>query len=287
MSSSRNNTLQIGDVHITALSDGSITFDPRILFPKDPLDVWEPYHERFPEYFEGELFKNNLGSFVFTSQEKHILADTGFGPNGKMLGHHAPGQLLRDFSKNGIKLDSIDTVFLTHLHGDHVGWNLREDLEDRRLSFPNARYRVHEADWKHFTTNKILNDENRGKTTKHSVIPVHEQGALDLMNGETELAPGVVAFHTPGHTPGHMSLLISSRNQRAVLVGDILGSPMQASETELSYSPDWNQKMGIEARNNILDQAETSNSIVIGSHLSFPGWGKIIRWEGRRYWKAL
>ena len=73
----------------------------------------------------------------------------------------------------------------------------------------------------------------------------------------------------------------------AFVLGFILGSPMQASETELSYSPDWNQKMGIEARNNILDQAETSNSIVIGSHLSFPGWGRIIRWQGRRYWKAL
>ena len=62
---------------------------------------------------------------------------------------------------------------------------------------------------------------------------------------------------------------------------------MQATETDLLYSPDWNGEMGIEARKNILDKAERENAIVIGSHLSYPGWGSMVRWEGRRYWKAL
>ena len=131
-----------------------------------PVEAWEPFYDSFPEYFEGQFFRNNLGSFVFTSGDKRILADTGYGPHGEMLGYPAPGELIADFKMNGIGLDSITDVFLTHLHGDHVGWNLREDLPDRPLSFPKARYRVHEADWKHFTTD-----------------------ALDLMDGETELAP--------------------------------------------------------------------------------------------------
>ena len=282
-----NNTLQIGDVHITALTDGSVSFDPRVLFPDDPLNVWAPYYDRFPEYFSGQFFQNNLGSFVFTSGDERVLADTGFGPHGEMLGHPAPGELINDFQRNHIPFDSITTVFMTHLHGDHVGWNLREDLEDRPLSFPNARYRVHVADWNHFTTREMLSDADRGTATNRSVIPIQERGVLDLMVGETELAPGITAFPTPGHTPGHMSLLVASRNERALLVGDILGSPMQATETELRYSPDWDGPMGIKARNNILDQAEVTNSIVIGSHLSFPGWGTMIRWEGRRYWKSL
>ena len=84
-----------------------------------------------------------------------------------------------------------------------------------------------------------------------------------------------------------MSLLIASRNERALLVGDILGSPMQATETDFHYSPDWDGPMGIAARRDILDRAEREKAVVIGSHLSYPGWGTIIRWEGRRYWKAL
>ena len=225
-----------------------------------PVETWEPFYDSFPEYFEGQFFRNNLGSFVFTSGDKRILADTGYGPHGEMLGYPAPGELIADFKMNGIGLDSITDVFLTHLHGDHVGWNLREDLPDRPLSFPKARYRVHEADWKHFTTD-----------------------ALDLMDGETELAPGVTAFPTPGH----MSLLIASRNERALLVGDLLGSPMQATETDFHYSPDLDGPMGIAARRDILDRAEREGALVIGSHFSYPGWGAIIRWEGRRYWKAL
>jgi len=283
----QNNTLQIGDVHITGLTDGSVKFNPRELFPDQLIDVWEPFYDRFPEYFTGQYFQNNLGSFVFTSGEHRILADTGFGPHGEMLGNPAPGELIADFDRNGIALDSITTVFLTHLHGDHVGWNMREDLPERPLSFPNARYRVHEDDWNHFTADELLADETRGESTTRSVIPVKEQGALDLMDGETELAPGITAYPTPGHTPGHMSLLIASNNERALLVGDILGSPMQATETEFGYSPDWNGPMGIKARNDILDKAERDKAVVIGSHLSYPGWGMMIRWEGRRYWKAL
>jgi glyoxylase-like metal-dependent hydrolase (beta-lactamase superfamily II) len=84
-----------------------------------------------------------------------------------------------------------------------------------------------------------------------------------------------------------MSLLIACNNKRALLVGDILGSPMQATETEYRYTPDWNAEMGIEARNTILDQAEKENAVVLGSHLSYPGWGTLIRWNGRRYWRAL
>ena len=287
MPRSQNNTLQIGDIHITGLTDGSISFDPRVLFPEQPIDVWEPFYDRFPEYFKGQFFQNNLGSFVITSGERRVVADTGFGPHGEMLGHPAPGELIADFECNGIAPESIDTVFLTHLHGDHVGWNLREDLPDRPLSFPNARYRVHEADWNHFTTEELLADEYRGEHTRRSVIPIHERGVLDLMDGETELAPGITAFPTPGHTPGHMSLLIASKNQRALLVGDILGSPMQATETDFNYSPDWDGPMGIKTRNDILDRAEQEEAVVIGSHLSYPGWGTMIRWEGRRYWKAL
>ncbi len=257
-----NNTLQIGDVHITGLSDGSISFDPRVLFPEESLEIWEPYYDRFPEYFSGQFFQNNLGSFVFTSGGKRVLADSGFGPHGDMLGHPAPGELIQDFEKNGIGLDTIDTVFLTHLHDDHVGWN-------------------------HFTTEEMLSDPNRGEAANRSVMPLEKQGVLDLMDGETELAHGITAFPTPGHTPGHMSLLIASNNERAMLVGDILGSPMQATETDLHYWPDWDGPMGIKTRKDILDRAEREDSVVIRSHLSYPGCGTMIRWEGRRYWKAL
>ncbi len=282
----KNHTLQVGDVTITALTDGSIVFDPRTLFPETPLDAWAPYYDRFPEYFSGTHFQNNLGSFLFSSGGENVLADTGFGPHGDMLGYPAPGELLQDMQRKGIAPGDVDTVFLTHLHGDHVGWNMREDEDSSQPSFPNARYTVHEHDWTHFSTEELMAGP-RGEAMRRSVMPVEKLGLLDLMDGTTQLAPGVEAYHTPGHTPGHMSLLISSQNERALLIGDIAGSPMQVTETEWLYTPDWDADMGREARRQIIERAVEEDATVIGSHLSYPGWGRIITWEGRRYWKAL
>lgn len=283
---SMSHTLKIGDVTVTALTDGSVTFDPHILFPKTPTDAWAPYYDRFPEYFSGPSFRNNLGSFLFSSGGRNVLADTGFGPHGVMLGDPAPGELLRDMARKGVRPEDVNTVFLTHLHGDHVGWNMRENDAPTLPTFPNARYRVHEHDWAHFSSDEMMSGP-RAEAMVRSVVPIERLGLLDLMDGKTQLAPGVEAFPTPGHTPGHMSLLISSRNERALLIGDIAGSPMQVTETEWDYSPDWDAGMGRQARRDIIERAVEEDAVVIGSHLSYPGWGRIITWEGRRYWKAL
>ena len=176
-------------------------------------------------------------------------------------------------------------MFLTHLHGDHVGWNTRpEDFS--RPTFENARYTVHRADWEHFTADEILSDF-RGEPVQRSVIPLEEAGVLDLMEGETELAPGITAIHTPGHTPGHMSLLISSGNERALLIGDVLGAPMHVTDPDLPYWPDTDKGQGKATRHHLLDMAENEKMIVLGSHLSPPGWGMLVRWQGRRFWKGL
>ncbi len=280
-----NDVLDVGDIRITSLSDGRVVFDPRITFPETPLEHWEQYYDIFPEYFSKPYFLLNLGAFVMRSSGKTLVADTGFGPHGQMLGADTPADLMNDFERKGIGTDEVDTVFLTHLHGDHVGWNTRpEDLS--KPTFENARYTVHRADWEHFTSEEVLSDF-RGDAVKRSAIPLDEAGVLDLMEGETELAPGVTAIHTPGHTPGHMSLLISSGRERALLIGDVLGSPMHASDTELMYWPDTDKAQGIATRHHLLDKAEREKMIVLGSHLSPPGWGTMVRWQGRRYWKGM
>ena len=84
-----------------------------------------------------------------------------------------------------------------------------------------------------------------------------------------------------------MSLLIASGRERALLIGDVLGSPMHATDTELTYWPDTDKEQGITTRNGLLDMAEQEKLIVLGSHLSPPGWGTMVRWQGRRYWRGF
>lgn len=278
--------IQVGDVTIHALTDGAVRFDPRILFPETKLDAWEPYYDRFPEYFDEKYFFNNIGAFVLSSVESNILIDSGFGPHGKMLGNSAPGMLMKNIYKSEIGPDEIDIVFLTHLHGDHIGWNMRHDVDPQRPTFVNARYMVHSADWDWYTRGDAFNQGNRSAIEKN-VLPLERLGLLDFMLGETKLSDDITAFHTPGHTPGHMSILIASQNERAILIGDLAGSPMQITETDWPYMPDWDQERARIERKKIIDDAFNDNAIVFGSHLSFPGWGHIIKWKGRKYWKAI
>ena len=281
-----NNLLKIGDINITGLSDGPNVIDPTILFPETPLEAWEPYYDIFPEFFHGKHFKVNLGTFVISNNDASIVVDTGLGPHGDMFGTSVPGQLIQDFKNNNISFDSIDKVFLTHLHGDHYGWNYREDLDDRPPTFPNAKYMVNRLDWDHWLSEKMLSDDP-DDSLRRSVLPLLDDGLLDLMEGDTNLTKGVQAIHTPGHTPGHMSLLISSGNERAMLLGDVVGSPMQITESNYPYMPDSDPELGRKTRHELINKVHDEKLIAIGSHLSYPGWGTIITWKGKKFFKGL
>lgn len=260
-------------------------FDPRLMFPETPLEHWSHYYEIFPECFSGRHFLMNLGVFVMSSGGKNVIADTGFGPHGKMLGSETSAELMDDFARKGVKSDEIDTVFMSHLHADHIGWNIDPSTRDVP-TFPNARYSVHRADWNYFTAPDD-NSEFGMEPIERSVIPLQEIGVLDLMDGETELAPGVTAVPTPGHTPGHMALMLASGNERALFVGDILINPMHATDTDLPFALDTDPAEAMKVRHEVLDRAECEGITVIGSHLSPPGWGTMVRWEGRRYWRGM
>ena len=84
-----------------------------------------------------------------------------------------------------------------------------------------------------------------------------------------------------------MGMLISSDNERAVIVGDLVGGPAPVSEPDWLYAPDFDATQAREARHRLLDQAEEGGMVVVGSHMTRPGWGRLIRWEGKRYWQAL
>jgi hypothetical protein len=84
-----------------------------------------------------------------------------------------------------------------------------------------------------------------------------------------------------------MSMLIASKNERAVIIGDIAGSPMHITETNWFYNPDTNKDVGMKSRLRVLDRAEKEGMVVLGAHMTRPGWGRLVRWEGKRYWQPL
>jgi glyoxylase-like metal-dependent hydrolase (beta-lactamase superfamily II) len=289
-----NYRFQVGDIHILALSDGQVPATTRLLYSETPEEVWDAYRERFPDYYDGKGFWVNLGAFLVKSGSRTVLVDTGLGPHatwptlwpdspGALKG---PAQLMNDMKTKGIGTQEIDTVFITHLHGDHVGWNLTKDADSWKPTFPKARYLVQRADWERFTHPEFL-DSGRREAAERNYLPLQELGVLELLEGDQEVAAGLTAIHTAGHTPGHMSMLIASGSERAIIIGDIVSSPMQVAEPDWPYAPDTNPAQALETRHRVLDLAEHGDMTLIAGHMHRPNWGRLMRWEGRRYWQAL
>jgi glyoxylase-like metal-dependent hydrolase (beta-lactamase superfamily II) len=173
------------------------------------------------------------------------------------------------------------------MHIDHVGWNLDEQNRPR---FPKARYMVPKEDWDYFSAGKGL-EQNPDTTADldpsfdQQVRPLANLGVMDLISGETVLSPAVTTMPTPGHTPGHTSFVISSRGERALILGDVSLTRMDARETSLRTPWDELGPVAITTRQAVLDKIERENTLMIAGHYPRPGFGYFTRVDGRLAWR--
>ena len=285
-------TTRVGNVEILALSDGSIRFTPADFFPTIPEEAWDPYREYFTP--EGEMIMN-LGCFLLRSEGNTILIDTGLGIDTGHLDTLDKGKLLDDMQAKGVSRDEVDVVGITHLHIDHVGWNFlyddngdEQDSEVERsgephATFTNARYWVANADWRVFTRGAL----RKRPYIPAQVLPLQDQGILELFEGERQITGEISTLPTPGHTPGHTSFLVASQGERAVITGDAIHSRAQTQETHWSPRADSKPDISAESRKNLLERIESDNAMLISGHFPAPGFGALVRMEGRRYWQAI
>lgn len=274
--------MQVGNVEIVSVPDGSATLPA---WPNrsasNPID-WAFFHEHYPHDFHGPDHHWHIhnGCYLVRSEGHTTLVDlgVGVGPYPRYEGMH--GSLLRSLDEAGVTVEDIDEVFLTHSHPDHVGWAV--DEQAGRPRFPRARYRLHRADWDEFTGRDPV-----PPFVNRFVRPLEAAGVLDLIEGETALDAHLTAIETPGHTPGHMSLVIASAGERAVITGDVLTSPVSVARPEVPFGSDLDMDLGIQTRHALLDRIEAEGMRVVAGHLAEPGFGEVVRLEGRRWWRAL
>lgn len=278
-----NETIAIGAVQVLSLADaeGPLDLAPEQIVPGVSAEAQAPYRQRYPAAFdERGRWRAPFGSFLLRSGGRTVLVDTGIGPYPFALVGGVRGRLPDELQARGVDLAAIDTVFLTHAHGDHIGWNV---LENGSAAFPNARYLIHRADWEWAHGSQRMSGN---AAVARSLTPLEKLGRLELLDGDTQLTEAITAIHTPGHTPGHMSVLIASGGEKALITGDVLSNPAQISE------PDWVPIFdadGAEAaatRRALLDRVEAEGMTIAAGHYPRPGFGRIVRLEGRRYWQA-
>ncbi len=269
----------IGDVTIDAVTDGFIRF---------PLNIPGADMTRFAEIggFEGPIMHCPITTFVIRTGDRTIVVDTGMGPTMGRLGRMGMtgevGLLPVELPASGTPLDSVDTVLFTHLHADHIGWNVTDDAAGTpRPTFPNARYLVHELE--------LANaDTVAGRTeARRQVHDLVDSGALVPVPADHEVAPGVHLLATPGHTAGHVAILVYSGNEGAVITGDAAHHPGELEEPSLSPATDFDPEQSSASRIALVERIEQEGLLVLGGHFLAPHAGRITRVEGKRRWLAL
>jgi glyoxylase-like metal-dependent hydrolase (beta-lactamase superfamily II) len=118
------------------------------------------------------------------------------------------------------------------------------------------------------------------------VMPLADQGVMDLISGEQTLTPEVSTYPTPGHTPGHTSLLVSSAGERAIITGDLAHHPAQLEHIDWCSAFDADARITTETRRKVFDQAEAAGLITAFCHFPDP-FGQLVALEGKRVFRAL
>jgi glyoxylase-like metal-dependent hydrolase (beta-lactamase superfamily II) len=286
-------TISVGNVEITAVHDNEGALPLSMVFPGVDAELWVPYQEKYPECFKGdnnEIIAAHFDCYVIRSEGRTILVDTGLGTMATNPGSvtlfagGVDGRLLSDLEEAGVNKDDIDTVFLTHLHPDHVGWNVNNDGPSPVPTFPNAKYVFHQDDWEAFRPPR--DSEVFGLTFwEETLAPLETAGVTEPLTGEQVITSEITAILTPGHTPGSMSLAIDSGGQKALVMGDVFHGPAQVSEPSWVFAFDADPDTAVQSRNRMLDRAQAENAIMAMCHLS--GFGRIVLQEGKRYWQGL
>jgi glyoxylase-like metal-dependent hydrolase (beta-lactamase superfamily II) len=265
----------VGNVEIVSLLDTAMEFPFEAFFPNNGPSDFDGYKGRYPDCYASDgKFRTYAHCYAMRSGGKTVLVDTGIGTGMN-------GRLLDDMSEKGVSPQSVDVVVFTHVHPDHVGWNV---TADNAPTFSNARYLVPQDDWDYFTEAGVA---AQNPHMEASVLPLQDRGVLDLFSGEKAITEELTTYPTPGHTPGHTSIMVSSAGERAMITGDVAHHPAQVDRTEWCSGFDGNPALAVETRNKVLDRLEADGLVAAICHFPDPGFGKLVRLEGKRVWQAL
>jgi glyoxylase-like metal-dependent hydrolase (beta-lactamase superfamily II) len=276
-------TWRIGDVSITRIietEDDSMTAS--VVLPDAKPENVLPIGWLQPHFIdaEGRLI-SSIFALLVLSQGKRIVIDTCLGNDKPRIvpqWNQRQGAFLADIATAGFPRESVDFVVCTHLHPDHVGWNtVRED--GRWVpTFPNARYLFGRKEWDYWKNEAEGPDR---EVRNDSVRPVLEAGLADLVESDHQLTSDVCLEPTPGHTPGHVSVRISSKGAEAVITGDLMHHPVQCADPRICSRFDYDPAAAQTTRAEFLKRYDDGRTLVLGTHFAAPAAGKFASESGR------
>jgi glyoxylase-like metal-dependent hydrolase (beta-lactamase superfamily II) len=211
----------------------------------------------------------------------NVLVDSGSGSTFPP----AEGKLIRLLKAIKVEPDEIDTVLLTHAHGDHSGGNT--DSEGK-AAFERARYIMHKEEWDFWTSESTLaqpQHEWMVPVVHRNLKPLRDR--FELIEEDTEVVPGVDIIEALGHTPGHMVVHISSGGEQLWYLSDTFLHPIHVEQ------PDWYAEFDVQpdqaaiTRKSLLNQIVARQPVIHCFHFPFPGLGHISENREGYRWHQL
>lgn len=266
--------LKVGALDVTVVSDGHLQVPVSFQLPDTPGEEVDalftanglPPPRRFTP-------PTNV-TLVRTGGEV-VLIDAGSGSTFQ----DTAGKLADNLEAAGIDRESVTTVVFTHAHADHL-WGAIDDFDDRER-FPNARYVISPAEWDFWTEADAparMPDFLRGLARGSERVLKRLEPKMERRRAGEAVAPGLTFVSTPGHTPGHMAVLIESGREQALVGGDALThAQISFQRPAWPIASDTDRDLAAATRTRLLDRLTADRTPLIGFHLPWPGLGCVER----------
>lgn len=275
----------IGAWTVHAIQAGPLKLDGGAMFGVVPKPLWE---RRLPADARNRI-PMGMRCLLVEHDSGLVLIDTGAGNKEdakfydiygiENAGNPGPTALEDGIRAAGHRPEDVSVVINTHLHFDHAGGNTYRDTDGTiRASMPNARYVVQRGEH-HFATH--LNERTAASYFAHNFEPIREAGRLDLVEGEREIVPGITVLPTPGHVPFHQSVLLRSRGETALYLGDLVPTTTHLPLPWI-MGYDLDPLVTLETKRRILLRMEAEGWLALFEHDAFHAWGRIVH-DGKAY----
>jgi glyoxylase-like metal-dependent hydrolase (beta-lactamase superfamily II) len=269
---------KLGTIEITVVSDGTLAFPAETLWGDRAEDARGLLASVFQPPSPVGL---QLNTILVNTGDKLVLIDAGCGVDKFQK---TAGGLLGNLAAAGFAPGDIDMILFTHAHFDHL-WGI-SDGENASLLFPSAEFVASEAEVAFWSAPEWANKVS--PALKPQVTQANLKLAsprLRLIKAAAEVVPGVTTFDTAGHTPGHISVHISSGSEEMLLTGDVVvNSAVSFLHPEWPFGFDMDVPLATKSRMAFLDRAAADKTLVGSYHLPFPGFGHVVREKSGYRW---